>query len=623
MNARPLASFLTAVLFLLAGSFATVAAAADKQYHIDVSPTTSNASPAASPATFVFTFTNDGNSSFNSLTLSLPTGWVVASGYTPSSSRGTATLNTARNVVTVNAINLPNGAGQSMTVTVSGVLGTGTCTGGPAAGDWSAQPWTGTPVGSGQTFSLSPGKKFPKTYVQPACFTVTASSSDTATGTVSPLTQTVALNATATVNLSPALHYHAVSATGCSGTLVGNTYTTGPITGNCAVVATFGLDTFTVTPSPGANGSMSPATAQTVGYGLTTSFGVTADGGYHIATISGCGTSLPGTNLVTTSVTTGAITGACTVSSTFARNTLSITAPDYAVINKDINVVVGINGPTPVGINLTSNCTLTGTTSKTAAAGDTSVTFTVKVASEGSCTFTANATDYAYASASTTTSIPIYTGTLGCEEPLNKYGALPVNTEPPQAYIGTPGWGLERSQINKDGVNCQTAVPFTFSFNPDATPQTASFIIPPNNLNQAVAAEYVLLWKGVPVNTTGTDAGWSTAPYGRPKLAWVKDGDGAFVYTPALWCVEDALGLLGAAVLPPIPNVEPFITLGATYPELAPTTTGNGNLAKMCVAQAGATAIGRSTVLPGNPILIQYWHKIIDYGDGAVNWGAD
>ena len=35
----------------------------------------------------------------------------------------------------------------------------------------------------------------------------------------------------------------------------------------------------------------------------------------------------------------------------------------------------------------------------------------------------------------------------------------------------------------------------------------------------------------------------------------------------------------------------------------------------MCVAQAGSTSVGLS--------LIQFWHKITDYVDGAVSWGAD
>lgn len=65
---------------------------------------------------------------------------------------------------------------------------------------------------------------------------------------------TIVLNTPVVVNhggtvaftVTPAMGYIAV-VTGCGGTLVGNTYTTGPILADCAVTATFALDVFTVT----------------------------------------------------------------------------------------------------------------------------------------------------------------------------------------------------------------------------------------------------------------------------------------------------------------------------------------------------------------------------------------
>ncbi len=70
--------------------------------------------------------------------------------------------------------------------------------------------------------------------------------------------------------------------------------------------------TYTVTPSAGANGSISPNTPQSVVSGATTTFTVTLNSGY-MATVSGtCGGSLSGTTY-----TTSAITGNCTVSASF------------------------------------------------------------------------------------------------------------------------------------------------------------------------------------------------------------------------------------------------------------------------------------------------------------------
>jgi hypothetical protein len=68
-----------------------------------------------------------------------------------------------------------------------------------------------------------------------------------------------------------------------------------------------------VTPSAGSNGSLSPATPQSVDHGATIAFAVTADPGYQIASVTGCGGSLAGTTY-----TTGAITAACTVMASFS-----------------------------------------------------------------------------------------------------------------------------------------------------------------------------------------------------------------------------------------------------------------------------------------------------------------
>ena len=59
-------------------------------------------------------------------------------------------------------------------------------------------------------------------------------------GSISPASQTVTHGATATLTLTPDAGYTA-SATGCGGTLTGTTYTTGPITADCTVSATFTL----------------------------------------------------------------------------------------------------------------------------------------------------------------------------------------------------------------------------------------------------------------------------------------------------------------------------------------------------------------------------------------------
>jgi hypothetical protein len=151
-------------------------------------------------------------------------------------------------------------------------------------------------------------------------------------GSISPATaQTVSSGATTSFTVTPATGYQIASVTGCGGTLSGNTYTTGAITGACTVSASFSAvapTTYTVTPSAGSNGSLSPATAQTVTSGATTIFTVTPASGYQIANVTGCGGTLTGTTY-----TTGAITGACTVSASFSA--IPVATPLKGDINGD------------------------------------------------------------------------------------------------------------------------------------------------------------------------------------------------------------------------------------------------------------------------------------------------
>ncbi len=78
----------------------------------------------------------------------------------------------------------------------------------------------------------------------------------------------------------------------------------------------YSLNSYTVSTSAGANGTISPS-SRTVSHGNTTTFTVTSNAGYT-ASASGCGGSLSGTTY-----TTGAITGACTVSATFTLTSCS------------------------------------------------------------------------------------------------------------------------------------------------------------------------------------------------------------------------------------------------------------------------------------------------------------
>jgi hypothetical protein len=141
-------------------------------------------------------------------------------------------------------------------------------------------------------------------------------------GSVTPSSATVNHNATSQFAVSAASGYHIVSVTGCGGTLSENTYTTGQITSDCTVQASFAINTYTVTSSAGAGGSISPSGATTINQGGKPVLTVTPDPGYHIAGVNGtCGGSLNGNTY-----TTNPVTANCTVQASFAINTYTVTS---------------------------------------------------------------------------------------------------------------------------------------------------------------------------------------------------------------------------------------------------------------------------------------------------------
>lgn len=127
-----------------------------------------------------------------------------------------------------------------------------------------------------------------------------------------------------------------------------------------------GTTTYSVTPSAGANGTISPNTAQTVNSGSSTSFTVTPNANYTASVGGTCGG-----NLVGTTYTTSAVTANCTVSATFSP--VADTTPPV------------LSSPLPTGAQ---------------AYDTTSVTLQVTTDENATCRY--NATDVAYASMGST-----------------------------------------------------------------------------------------------------------------------------------------------------------------------------------------------------------------------------
>ena len=192
-------------------------------------------------------------------------------------------------------------SGQTATFTVSAGNGYTVQSVTGCGGTLSGNTYTTGPVTDNCTIHAS---------FMPITYTVTANAGSG--GTITPPSTTVSSGQTTTFTVSATSGYKIQSVTGCSGTLAGSTYTTGPIITNCTVNASFTSIAYTVTASAGLGGTITPPSV-TVDADQTTSFNVISNTGYATQDVAGCGGALSGN-----SYTTGKISGNCTITATFA-----------------------------------------------------------------------------------------------------------------------------------------------------------------------------------------------------------------------------------------------------------------------------------------------------------------
>ena len=174
--------------------------------------------------------------------------------------------------------------------------------------------------------------------VPPPNYSVGTSVTGSGSGTISPSSRNVSQGSTTTFTIAPATGSSIASVSGCGGSLNGTTYTTGAITSNCTVTATFDINIITVTATAGLGGSISPSSRSVI-HGQTTIFSVTPNSGQEIQSVTGCAGTLSGNTY-----TTGPITAACTVAATFVLNTYTVTATageGGAITPNSVNVARG------------------------------------------------------------------------------------------------------------------------------------------------------------------------------------------------------------------------------------------------------------------------------------------
>lgn len=140
-------------------------------------------------------------------------------------------------------------------------------------------------------------------------------------GSITPTSQMVSHGDTATLTVTPDPGWHIDSVSGCGGSLSEETYTTVAITADCTVTASFAIDTYTLTYTAGANGSISGTTPQTVDHGSDgTSVEAVPDTGYHFVQWSDASTANPRTDTN--------VQADVTVEAEFAINSYTVTFVD-------------------------------------------------------------------------------------------------------------------------------------------------------------------------------------------------------------------------------------------------------------------------------------------------------
>ena len=172
---------------------------------------------------------------------------------------------------------------------------------------------------SGQTYQFSAVSADSSLTATFAINTNEINVTQTAEGVIAPGASTVNYGANSSFSITPNTGYHITSIT-VDGSSVAVTSSSGQavsfinVQATHTITASFAVDTFNITASAGAGGSISPSESISVNYGGTQTFNITAKTGYYIVDVRVNGSSVGAVS----SYTFNNIEAAYTISATFA-----------------------------------------------------------------------------------------------------------------------------------------------------------------------------------------------------------------------------------------------------------------------------------------------------------------
>jgi hypothetical protein len=392
-------------------------------------------------------------------------------------------------------------AGISCGTTCTGTYGAGTAVTLTAAPNVNSifSGWSGACTGTGAcSVTIDAAKTVTATFLLKS-YAITPSAGTG--GSISPasaVTVTSGLNQTFTI--TPGSGYR-VSSVLVDGVSVGavTTYTFTNVTASHTISATFAMNTYTLTPSAGTGGAISPAGAATVNSGSNQTFTITPGSGYHVSSVLVDGVSV---GAVTTYTFTNVIANH-TISATFALNTYTITPS------------AGAGGAiSPAGAaTVYSGSNQTFTITPNAGYGIANVLVDgVSVGAIATYTFT-NVTASHTVSATFALNSFTITPAAGSGGTISPATAVSVSSGSNQSFTITPSTGYSISSVLVDGVSVGAASTYTFST------VTANHTITANFVNNSYTITASVSGSGGSIFPSST----LTVPAG---------GNGAFTISP-------------------------------------------------------------------------------------------